>query len=540
MSKKKSLFNGVISLIIAQVIVKALGLVYKLYLANKQGFGDCGNAIYNSGYQIYALLLTISSIGVPNAVAKLIAEKNFSGNKIEVAKILKSALVVFSIIGVVGSIILALSADFVSKNLLNISEAKYSIIALSPAIFNVCIISVYRGFYNGINKVNVAAKSQTIEQISKTVFTIVFVEIAFLSTNSNTVIMAAIANFATTIATLCSFVYLYRKNNLKNVRCSFETKLVKRILKVSIPISLSAILASLNRNIDSITVVRFLKEYIGEAEAKIQYGILSGKVDVLSSLPVSFVIAIATTIVPTISALSMQRNKESVKKAGKTYILFTILLALPCCIGMFAFSDQILELLFNNKNGSLLLKTSSIAIIFISLEQIVHSILQGIGKVFIPAISLTIGVTIKIILNIYLINLPQLAIGGVVGACIATLICHIIACNISLYIMKKNLKIKLEFSKYILKPLVASCIMLLCLYSVYFLLKGIIIKNIAIILSIVVAMFMYFASVLMLKILNKEQIMMIPIISNLIKFNEKINFMRNYKEKRRILHKFGE
>ena len=462
MKKRNYIFNGVVALIISQCIVKALGLVYKLYLANKQGFGDSGNAIYNSGYQIYALLLTISSIGVPNAVAKLIAEKKFCKDQKEIAKILKSSLIIFSIIGIIGSLILAISADFISNNLLNIKEAKYTIIALSPAIFNVCLISVYRGFYNGLNKVNITANSQTIEQILKTVFTIVLVEIVFILTNANTVAMAAIANFATTLATLCSFIYLYKKNNLKHIKVKFEKNNIKRILKVSIPISLSAILASLNRNIDSITVVRFLKNSIGKHEAKIQYGILSGKIDVLSSLPVSFIIAIATTIIPTVSLLNAQNDKRNLKRIAKTYILFTILLVLPCSIGIIAFSDQILYLLFNNTNGSILLKVSAISIIFISIEQITHAILQGIGNVFVPTIALFVGVIIKVILNITLINLPQsYIIGGTVGACIATLACHIVASNISFRVMIKKLNISIEFYKYILKPIIASCIMLL-------------------------------------------------------------------------------
>lgn len=541
MKKRNYIFNGVVALIISQCIVKILGLVYKLYLANKQGFGDSGNAIYNSGYQIYALLLTISSIGVPNAVAKLIAEKRFCGDEKEIAKILKSSLIIFSIIGITGSLILAISANLISNNLLNIKEAKYTIIALSPAIFNVCLISVYRGFYNGLNKVNITANSQTIEQILKTVFTIALVEIVFILTNANTVAMAAIANFATTLATLCSFIYLYRKNNLKYNNVRFEKKSVKKILKVSIPISLSAILASLNRNIDSITVVRFLKNSIGEYEAKIQYGILSGKIDVLSSLPVSFIIAIATTIIPTVSLVNAQNNKEHLRKIAKTYILYTILLVLPCSVGIIAFSDQILYLLFNNNNGSILLKVSAISIIFISIEQITHAILQGIGKVFVPTISLLIGVIIKIILNINLIKLPQsYFIGGTVGACIATLMCHIVASNISFRVMIRNLNIKIKILKYVLKPVIASGIMLLCLYSSYFLLKGIIIENIAIILAILVAIFMYIASIFILKILNEEELSFIPFISNFIKFGEKIKIIRKNKEKRRILHKFGE
>ena len=103
-------------------------------------------------------------------------------------------------------------------------------------------------------------------------------------------------------------------------------------------------MASLNRNIDSVTVVRFLKENIGEVGAKLQYGILSGKVDVLSSLPVSFIIAIATTIIPMVSSLNAQKNGKELNRIIKTYLLFTILLVLPCCFGMIAFSDQILIL----------------------------------------------------------------------------------------------------------------------------------------------------------------------------------------------------
>ena len=119
-----------------------------------------------------------------------------------------------------------------------------------------------------------------------------------------------------------TFIYLYKKNNLKDIKIGFQRGYAKRILRVSIPISLSSILASLNRNIDSVTVVRFLKENIGEVGAKIQYGVLSGKVDVLSSLPVSFIIAIATTIIPMVSSLNAQKNGKELNRIIKTYLLF--------------------------------------------------------------------------------------------------------------------------------------------------------------------------------------------------------------------------
>ena len=274
-------------------------------------------------------------------------------------------------------------------------------------------------------------------------------------------------------------------------------------------------MASLNRNIDSVTVVRFLKENIGEVGAKIQYGVLSGKVDVLSSLPVSFIIAIATTIIPMVSSLNAQKNGKELNRIIKTYLLFTILLVLPCCFGMIAFSDQILVLLFKSNSGSWLLKISAISMIFIALEQITNSVLQGVGKVFIPTISIFIGVIAKIILNINLIKLPIIyPIGGVSGACVATMVCHLIAFSISFNVMKKYTKVKLNFFKYILKPVIASCIMSTALYYSYFFLKGIFIENIAIILAIVIAGLMYILSVIALRILNKDELGFIPFIPN--------------------------
>ena len=93
---KESFMQGVLALMFSQVLIKLLGLVYKLYLTNKEGFGDAGNAIYSSGFQIYALLLTLSSIGVPNAISKLVSEKESVGDHKGAHRIFKIAFVLFA------------------------------------------------------------------------------------------------------------------------------------------------------------------------------------------------------------------------------------------------------------------------------------------------------------------------------------------------------------------------------------------------------------------------------------------------------------
>ena len=204
-------FKGILSLVISQIFIKLFGVMYTLYITNKTGFGDEGNAIYMSGYQIYALLLTISSIGVPNAISKLISEKNSIGDYTNSKRIFQISVFIFSLVGCLGCILLFAFSGFIANTILQIPESKLSLMVLSPAIFFVSITSVIRGFCNGENKIYVTAKSQFIEQVLKSLLTILFVEIVSRVTNYNTELMATVANLATTVATFCSLIYVIRE-----------------------------------------------------------------------------------------------------------------------------------------------------------------------------------------------------------------------------------------------------------------------------------------------------------------------------------------
>ena len=311
MNKAEGFMKSVLVLMISQVAIKLLGFVYRVYLTNRDGFGDEGNAIYSGGYLIYALLLTISSIGVPNAIAKLVSEKVAVGDSRGAHRVFKIALMTFGIIGLIGTMILFFGAGYIANVILQIPESELTLVALSPAIFFVTIASVLRGYFNGRDKISVTAKAQTLEQIFKTVLTVAVVEIVVLLYGKNVTIMAAGANLATTLSVLLSFGYMalyykvYKKTvdieNSLNYKFEKASQVVKKILFVSVPITLSAIMSTLNKNIDSITVVRGLKKFLSESEAKLQYGILSGKVDTLITLPLSFNVAFATALVPTIA-----------------------------------------------------------------------------------------------------------------------------------------------------------------------------------------------------------------------------------------------
>lgn len=535
--KKESFMQAVFSLIFSQILIKILGLVYTLYLTNKEGFGDTGNAIYGSAYQIYAMLLTLSSIGVPNAISKLVAERTALGDHKGAHRIFKVAFATFAVIGLIGTLLLFFGADFISNVVLQIPESKYTLIALSPAIFFVSIASVLRGYFNGRESMKVTAKSQSLEQIFKTIFTIILVELIFTISSGNTVWMAAGANVATTLSIFLSFMYLFTlyKMHSKQIGAEIKTSInykyqnvktiVKRILSVSIPMSLSSIMSSFNKNIDSFTVVRNLKNFMSEADAKAQYGILGVKVDTLTSLPLAINIAFATALVPAISAARAKKDENTVTKRVSFSLLASMLIGLPCTVGMIVFAGPILRLLYPNaSDGALILQISALTIIFTILDQTINGTLQGIGKVMIPATSLGCGMLTKLVFNLVLVPNPAF---GVNGAAIGSVACHMVAFTIAFTVLRKNVKLDLTFGKFLLKPLIATIIMGVCSYFIYGVLCGIIIERWATIVSIIFALIIYFLAVIALKILNKEEIYMIPYGKKLYKILQKLGI---YKE----------
>ena len=553
--KKESFMQGVIALMFSQVLIKVLGLVYKLYLTNKDGFGDDGNAIYSAGYQIYALLLSISSIGVPNAVAKLVAERLSLGDSRGAHRIFKIAFLTFGVIGLVGTLILLLGARSIA-GMMGMPEAEMTLVALSPSIFFVSIMSVIRGFFNGRSRIKVTANSQTLEQVFKTIFTIIVVEIVAVVSGSNTTLMAAGANLATTMAVVGSFLYLlsyykvHKKDKLdiseftnadlddvkarrakSSVMKKSVSQIVKSILWVSIPISLSSILVSINKNIDSFTVVNLLKRFLSAEEARVQYGILSGKIETLTSLPLSFNVAFATALVPAITAARTKGDmKQGVKRISFS-LLTTIVIVLPCVVGMVVFADPILKLLAPNApDGAWIMQVCVLATIFTAMEQTINGALQGLGKVFVPAAALTIGVLAKLILNLILVPIPTdvFPLGGAAGAAFATDVCHIIAFSIVFFVLRRTVRLKMSLTTMIFKPIIASIMMGIVSYGCYVFLNGIIAPKLATIIAIFVAVVIYLLSIIIFKVFSEEDILMLPFGTKIYAILQKIGI---YKQK---------
>ena len=261
--KRKASFMGNVAAILgSQVVIKLIGFAYNLVLINLPGFGDLGNGYRAAGYQFYTMLLAISSVGIPNAISKLISERLALDDRAGAERVFKTAMRLFAGIGLAGTLLLYWGADFIALRLVRMNGVQYTLRALSPSIFFVCISSVIRGYFLGRQNVRPNNRSQLLEQIFKAVLTILFVT---LLSDTTAAVMAAGANAATAVSTAFSCAYLIIVLITFRKKSPFPqsgggvipwTRTAKQILSLSIPISLSSIITTVARVIDTATISR--------------------------------------------------------------------------------------------------------------------------------------------------------------------------------------------------------------------------------------------------------------------------------------------
>ena len=438
--KSKSFVSNVIIILSAQIIVKLLGMLYRMVITNINGFGDAGNGYYSAGFQVYTLLLALSSVGIPNAISKLISEKAAVSDYNGANKIFKTALCVFALAGLVLSAALFLLAEPIAVHLLHMEGAKYTLAALSPSIFFVCVSSVFRGYFSGINRMQVMSVSQIIEQVFKSGLTIIFV---LAAVGSAAEIMSAYANLATTAATVFGTVYLAYAYKYKNDSRFTADKsgtannfipIAKKILMIAVPISLCSVISAVNRIIDTATITRgietafmsYIPAHTGAAaiinptavqlndEAVRLSGMLS-KSDTLINLPLALNIALATVLVPSISKCAASKNTLKIREYINSSFLVSVVLILPCAAGYIILARPIYNLIYPNASlGAELLQLSTISLVFTALNQTITGALQGLGKVYVPTLALAAGCVFKLAANLILIRMPQINIYGAV------------------------------------------------------------------------------------------------------------------------------
>ncbi len=532
--KKPSFMMNVLTIIFSQIVVKLLGFVYRMVITNVPGFGDEGNGYYNFGFQIYTLLLALSSVGIPNAISKLVSEKCALGNYRGALRIFKISLGLFAVIGGVCSCALFFGADFISTYIFKASKAAYSMRVLSPSIFFVSISSVIRGFFMGQHNAKATSTSQMLEQLFKTVTTVVIV---ICMTGQAPEYMAAGATLGTTVSTVLSLIYLFGfcKAHGREIKEKYDAapalvetqnalSVAKTVLWVSVPISLGSIVTSLNRVLDIATVNRGLyKAFAGvitdpavmEKNAVTLSGILS-KTDVLINLPLAINIAFATVLVPTIAGALAVKDYDTAARRVTFSLLTSIVIALPCAAGYAVLAGPILKMIYPAvSDGALLFMMLTPTVFFSAMSQTIYGSLQGMGKIFVPAISILCGGAAKLISNLVLIPIPGI---NIYGAPVGSVLCQGIAFFISFYVLRKNLPMKIPYARYYLRPMACTAIMAAAVWAVHRFAAPLAGNTVATLAAILVGVAVYFAAVFLLRVFTAEELSMLPFGNKLKRF----------------------
>ena len=522
LEKNTSFAKNVMMLAAAQIVVKILGLVYKIIIVNVPGFGDTGNGYYSAGYQLYMVLLALSSIGIPTVISKLVSERVAVGDYKSAYKVFKVSFNLFTAIGFVLAAIMFIFAKSISIALFSAEGVSYTLMALAPAVMFVSSNSVLRGYFTGLGSLKSTSISEIVEQTFNCILSILFV---YMAVGKDTAIMAAAGNLSTTIAAFISMGYMISHYFLRRKYLKLEmaeqtaetenTKtwsLIKIIILLALPSAFASLISTLSSNIDSITV----NQATGDVGA---FGLLS-KTETLTHLPLALSATLYVAIVPVIAALIKTGDNEGATNKLSSTLFLSNIIIFPCAFGFIALAGPILALLYPTApDGAFLLQLQTIAMIFSAFTYVLNGVFYGLGKQKYPAIILFIGTSLKLGLNILFLYVFKMS---VVSAVVSTIIYQALVTVLEMIVLNKFVKIKFQYKKQIIKPFMASLIMGICAFLAHKLLVGFIGNSISTIIAIFVGIIVYGIGLLALKMLEKEDVLMLPkgelIYSLMLKF----------------------
>ena len=462
--KKQSFLGGAAILASAVVIVKIIGAFYKLPLNNI--LGAQGKTYFNTAYYIYNVLLTVSTAGLPLAISKMTSEAHAQGRENEKRKIFRTAIWLFFGLGLVGSLLMFFGAAQLAA-FMNNDMARLPIRALAPAVFCVCLLACMRGYTQGQGNMKPTAVSQVLEALCKLGIGLPlawYVLMVGMSLDTG----AAGAIFGVTIGTVFSMLFLtgylltHREHTTALDVPSSSRQVMKRILSIGIPITLSNSAMSIINLIDTKIVMGRLQGalLLTEAEASAlngQYGLAMD----MPNMVASFVYPVTMSLIPFAAAALAKKDYAGADRSISSAFRLIAILALPAGVGLSVLSTPIELLVLPSQQADALaagphLRILGFALIFICIMILTNAILQTYGKERIPIFTVIAGGVTKIVMNYILVGNPAINIHG---APISTLCCYLVICTLNLFFVWKYSPQKPRYLQLFAKPVAASALM---------------------------------------------------------------------------------
>ena len=521
-TKKDSFTSGVLILSLSAITVKIIGLVYKIPMLRL--LGSEGMGYFNSAYEIYALFCAVATTGLPVAMSVMISARREKSAR----DIFKASLVLFCVLGAAGcGSMIAFAKPFAT--FLGSEKAAFCIAAISPTVFLICLSGAYRGFFQGKNKMVPTAVSQIIEALGKLVLGLIFAFIA-LKAGFSIEVVAAFAVMGLTLGTAVSLLYLAVTKRLtdgvlrENASEIKEKGIIRSLLRIAIPVTLSSSVVSITRVLDMSLILRRLQD-MGESseESFSLYGIYTTLALPLFALAPALISSVALPLIPALSgAIARGDEREQTVVFGDAMKL-TALVSMPISLGLTLFSKPILRLLFSGETEAIAVAAPLLSILGLSVPlscmiTVGNATLQAYGRPNLPIFSMLFGTVAKLTLAYFLIGNNNV---GLLGAPISTFLCDFIINAINFYFICRAMPNMPGFAGSLVRPTLAAAVSVTLSRLAYqFLIFKLGESAIATVLSILLAVGLYIITVFLFGVLDRDDLSKLPIVGRFCSVKE--------------------
>ncbi len=562
-SKKQTFLQGALILMIATGLVKIIGALYKIPLGNI--IGETGMGYYQTAYDLYLPIYSLAMAGLPVAVSRMVAESIGLRRYKDARRILTISKKAFLFTGIIGFfLMLVVSYPFVILTEQKL-RALPAIVSIAPSILFCCIMSSYRGYYEGLRNMRPTAISQVIEAFAKLVFGLI-AALVVKHLGYSYEIQAAAAIISISLGSFAGAFYLIIFNKktsdgitdiqlLESDDTTPNRILLNKLVKIAIPVALGSLVVNIASLVDVTTVQSRLSSVVAENPQFIAdmypnmmasllesndgnltaaiseiptflYGCYKGYAFSVYNLVPTITSVLGVSALPAITNMWSSNDKSGLKVNSESAVRVASLISMPCGLGMVALSTPIMMLLYPGKPGAVisgpLLLVLGFCAVFAGIAMPLTNMLQAIGKQNIPLYNIFVGALLKIVVNFTLVGIPEI---NIKGAPIGTAVCYFYICVMNLIFFIKYSKVRINFYKTLLKPLIAAVFCGASAYIVFELISSSLSTMISAVLSVGCAVVVYVLSVLLLKVLTKDDVLMLPKGEKILKVLEKIKMI---------------
>lgn len=471
-SSNNKFLKGTLILTVSSIVVKVIGSLNWIILSRVLG-GE-GIGLYQMGFPIYLMAITLSSAGIPVAISIITAEKLAQKDFLGAKRVFNVSLRLLFVTGLVFASALFFGAHWLIDNhWIRDSRAYYSIIALAPAVFFVTFLASFRGYLQGWQIMTPTAASEIVEQLMRVVTMIVF---ANMFMPHGLAYAAGGASMGAGVGAFCALLVLMwfygrLKQKLKadlqqqNPLATRESAraIISRLLRLALPVSMSSLMLPVVANLDLLIVPQRLEAagfHISQATEF--FGYLTGMAVPLINLATIFTAAMTISLVPAISESRALNDVFGIRAKTRTAFRVALIITCPCFVGMYFLAEKIAALIYNAPGAADAIQTMSVGILLLGLHQISTGILQGLGRTSIPVINMILAAAVKVFLSWTLTAIPTL---GIKGAAMATVVDFGLAAVLNMIFIYKYTGFALSFSG-LFKPAVSAAAMGAAVYGV--------------------------------------------------------------------------